>query len=600
MTKKILKIILGIIVFIIVLILVIFISNKLKIPSLDRDWSEDSKILPSISINENIIEIKNIRDWRYDSEKVLSKDYYDETFNLDEVEKTYLLFNPFGKWDGVGHSFFLFEFSDGKVISVSIEARREKDEEFNSIKGLFNKYELWYAYGSAADFITRRAVHYEDHELNMYPLLISKEASRNLFLDLAQQAQELETKAKFYNTLTSNCTNLLMDSANRTKKGSVPFHYSRLFTGYADDYMHKLGFIPNDQSFEEINKKFRIDLQVQEIDNEFKTYSREEFWHELLKKINKTEIYENRPIEYLSQGYVYSDAISFDRKKRFFTTYDAFEFKDYSEMPQVVNFNLYSSDVDGENIQHIKKLSENSPYLELLGANYDKGELYFKSTFNGWDFRKFVITDLSGNEIKIFNIETDSMSVEFKNNNTAVVLKTEHNPNEIIFEINLLDYSYTTKGILAHVSMLEDLEFDSYGVVKASNEISRYENKDWGIQFEYPSNYIVKEIPERDYVKVDYPEWTAARDGLGGVSITLTEMTYEEFREAVNQPEEYSKIIEEKEFIIDGKKANLLIHSTAVGLDRSVIFVEHKGNNFYIDYPDHPVQREIFNSIKFI
>ncbi|HMP85395.1 MAG TPA: DUF4105 domain-containing protein, partial [Candidatus Paceibacterota bacterium] len=117
--------------------------------------------------------------------------------------------------------------------------------------------------------------------LNMYPLLISKEAGRALLLDLSIEAQKLQTTPRFYNTMTSNCTNLLADSANRVKKGSVPFHYSRLFTGYADDYMYKLGFIPNDLSFEEINKKYRIDFLVKEIDLKLQSYTKEEFWENL-------------------------------------------------------------------------------------------------------------------------------------------------------------------------------------------------------------------------------------------------------------------------------------------------------------------------------
>lgn len=286
MLKKILKIILLVVSVGIILVVGVAISNNLKTPSLSRDWAEDSKILPDVSINENVIEIKNIRDWRYLPGKIVSKDYYNDTFDLNKIESAYLLFNPFGKWDGIGHSFFIFTFEDGKEISVSVEARRESDESFNSVKGIFNQYELWYAFGSSADFITRRAIHYEDHELNMYPLLITKESKQALLLDLVKTAEKLETEAQFYNTVTSNCTNLLIDSANEVKKGSVPFHYSRLFTGYADDYVYELGFIPNNQSFEEINKKYRIDLQVQEIDENLKTYTREEFW----KIINESSI----------------------------------------------------------------------------------------------------------------------------------------------------------------------------------------------------------------------------------------------------------------------------------------------------------------------
>lgn len=267
------------------LILLVTMTNIIKTPSLNRDWSEDSKILPNITFEGDIIKIKNIRDWRYDEKSIISKNYYDDFFDLTKINNIYLLFNPFGKWEGIGHSFFLFEFEDGKTISVSVEARREKDEDFNSLKGLFNKYELWYAFGSSADFILRRAIHYEDHELNMYPLLISKEAGKSLFLDLAQSAHELENEAKFYNTITSNCTNLLMDSANKVKKGSVPFHYSRIFTGFADDYIYKLGFIPNDKSFEEINKRYRVDLKIIEENSYFEDYSNDDFWKYFKKNI---------------------------------------------------------------------------------------------------------------------------------------------------------------------------------------------------------------------------------------------------------------------------------------------------------------------------
>lgn len=268
------KIFLGIVLIVVIII----ITNFIKTPSLNRDWSEDSKILPNINISGDVVEIKNIRDWRYEGENIISKDYYDDIFYLDKIKNTYLLLNPFSKWEGIGHSFFIFEFEDGNTIAVSIEARRENEEKYNSIKGLFNKYELWYAFGSSADFILRRAIHYSDHELNMYPLLISKESSKDLFLDLVKSAHELETEAKFYNTLTSNCTNLLIDSANRVKEDAVPFHYSRIFTGFADEYMYKLGFIPNDQSFEEINKKYRVDLKIRDLNSNFKDYSNKEFW----------------------------------------------------------------------------------------------------------------------------------------------------------------------------------------------------------------------------------------------------------------------------------------------------------------------------------
>lgn len=279
--KKILKIV-GWTVLILLGILIlaiagIMISNRLKVATHDRDWSEEAAVLPDVTIATSTISVKNMRDWRYGYKEVISRDYYDETFDLDKISRTYLLFNPFGKWEGVGHSFFVFEFEDGKTVSVSIEARSEKGETYDAVRGLFNNYELWYVFGSPADLMSRRAI-YHNEDLYMYDLNISKAGARALLVDLATTAQQLETEAGFYNTVSSNCTNLLADSANRVKKGSIPFHYSRLFTGYADNQLYDLGFIRNDMPFDQVFQESRLDEEIREAFGQKKSYTQDEYW----------------------------------------------------------------------------------------------------------------------------------------------------------------------------------------------------------------------------------------------------------------------------------------------------------------------------------
>lgn len=279
--KKILYFFLVLILIGVIIISGITISNLLKIPSQNRDWSEESAILPDITISNSSLNIKKLRDWRYKNKEVVSRDYYEETFDLDKVSKTYLLFNPFGKWEGVGHSFFVFEFEDGKTVSVSVEARSEEGESYDAIRGIFNNYEVWYVFGSAADLMTRRAIFHQE-DLYMYELKISTMSASALLRDLASTAEGLETEPGFYNTVTSNCTNLLADSANRVKKGSIPFHYSRLFTGYADNQLYDLGFIQNDKPFEEIFTQSRIDPKIREKFEGIDSYTTESFWKEVV------------------------------------------------------------------------------------------------------------------------------------------------------------------------------------------------------------------------------------------------------------------------------------------------------------------------------
>lgn len=271
MCKKI-SIVLAVIICIVVLILL------LMKPSQNKAWEDDSKILPSFEISSTTIQINNIRDWRYTPEEIVTKDYYDDTFDIQSLEQAYLVFNPFGKWEGVGHSFFVFEFTDGKTISVSVEARREVGEEYSALNGVFNQYELWYAFGSPADFFTRRSV-YLGEDLYMYPLRISSTSAQALFVELASTAQSLEKRPRFYNTITSNCTNLLADAANKVKSNSIPLHISRLFTGYADDQLYDLGFIPNDKPFLDIFREARIDQKIIEAFGTLTEFTKEEFWN---------------------------------------------------------------------------------------------------------------------------------------------------------------------------------------------------------------------------------------------------------------------------------------------------------------------------------
>lgn len=267
-------------------LLLIFIFFFLKQPTHNKNWTDDAKILPDVSIENSIIKVKNIRDWRYKKGEVISKNFYDESFEISKINKVYFLLNPFGKWEGVGHTFFLFELTDGKTISVSVEARRPEGVDYGALKGLFNTYEMWYTWGSAADLFTRRAI-YHNEDLYMYPLLISSETAQGLFIDLAKTTEKLETKPEFYNTITSNCTNMLADSANRVNKKSIPWTFARIFTGYADNKLYELKLIPHDKPFDEIFNNARIDIKIKELTDMKDSYTKEEFWGELKNKIPK-------------------------------------------------------------------------------------------------------------------------------------------------------------------------------------------------------------------------------------------------------------------------------------------------------------------------
>lgn len=249
-----------------------------KEPSMDRNWSEESKILPVVTMGNSTITIQNIRDWRYSKAGAAFKDYYNDTFNLDKIQKTYFVISTFGPWTGIAHTFLIFEFSDGKSVAMSMEARREVDIPYSTVKGTFNNYEQWYAWGSVADFVSRRAVYFGD-PIYIYPLNITASTSKALFLDLAETTHKLETKPKFYNTIFSNCTNILAQAANRINKGSIPWSAAGFIPGWADDELYELKLIPHDDSFEEELQSAKVNEEVVDFhEGRMGMYGRAEFW----------------------------------------------------------------------------------------------------------------------------------------------------------------------------------------------------------------------------------------------------------------------------------------------------------------------------------
>jgi hypothetical protein len=101
----------------------------------------------------------------------------------------------------------------------------------------------------------------------MYPLTISIEAAKQLFLELAQTSHELEAHPRFYNTLTSNCTNELAKAANKVRPGAIPRNVALIFPGYSEELLYKLGFIPNDVALEALRTRYYISGFVKQLYN---------------------------------------------------------------------------------------------------------------------------------------------------------------------------------------------------------------------------------------------------------------------------------------------------------------------------------------------
>jgi hypothetical protein len=137
----------------------------------------------------------------------------------------------------MAHTLLIFEFSNDRLLAITIEARLTKGERWTAFRGLWNQFELLYLWASARDVLTGRAV-FLKHKVYVLPLLLTDEQLQNLFHNLLRTTAKLETHPRFYNTLFSNCTNEL------AKGAGLGWHYSFWFTGRAPYQLFHLGVIP--------------------------------------------------------------------------------------------------------------------------------------------------------------------------------------------------------------------------------------------------------------------------------------------------------------------------------------------------------------------
>lgn len=212
-------------------------------PSNDRDWYPYLSRTMDVTIEGDRFHVAPVSDWTYTAEAPATQSYGEAAFNISDVRNVWFMLEPQPGSNLAAHTLLLFEFSDNRMLGLTIEARRERDEDYSAVRGAFNAFELAYVWAEARDLLTRRAVML-DHEVFVYPVNITPEQLRVLLTRVLARTESLEEEPRFYNTLFSNCTNELAKAAG--------FQWAPAFilTGTSDEYLFERGIIPGD-SFEQ-------------------------------------------------------------------------------------------------------------------------------------------------------------------------------------------------------------------------------------------------------------------------------------------------------------------------------------------------------------
>jgi hypothetical protein len=254
----------GLPVFGAALVAIAFWWNSLT-PSNARDWQPDVARLSHATIQGDLVTVHDIRNFDYRTETDFTPAYYDRTFDLRKLDSADLVA---AYWMGpaIAHLMMSFGFGDER-LSVSIEARKEKGEGYSTVKGFFRQYELYYVVADERDSIRLRTNYRKDppEEVYVFPLRAPRENIRRVFLEYMGKLNRLREHPEFYNTLTTNCTTMILTHA-AVNPGSLPFSWKILLSGYAPEYAYERGRLDRDVSFEELKRRSHINAAAQAAD----------------------------------------------------------------------------------------------------------------------------------------------------------------------------------------------------------------------------------------------------------------------------------------------------------------------------------------------
>jgi hypothetical protein len=256
----------GILAFAVVLALLLGWWSTIR-PSNDRDWQPEAARLPEATIEGDLVTVRNIRDFDYRTETDFTPRYYDRTFDMRRLDRVDLV-AVYWMGPAIAHIFLTFGFG-ADHLAISIEARKERGEGYSSLGGFFRQYELIYIVGDERDLIRLRTNYRKGppEDVYLYRVQGPPENARRVFLQYMRAINRLRERPVFYNTLTTNCTNVILVNT-RVNPEHLPFSWKILLSGYTPEYVYEQGRLDQSLPFDELRRRSLINAAAQAADQD--------------------------------------------------------------------------------------------------------------------------------------------------------------------------------------------------------------------------------------------------------------------------------------------------------------------------------------------
>ena len=217
-------------------------------PEQDRDW------MPEVSqrvtyerdaTNSDLVTFINVRNFDWHTDKEATAHWDTRTIDMSKLSGVDVT-NSYWMGPLIAHTLVSFRFEDDRPLAFSFEIRKENGESFSALAGFFRRFELSLIAAEERDIIYTRT-NARGEQVYLFPVSnLQQHEVKSLFESYLTAADELNAKPAWYNTLMSNCTNIIFYMARIVSGDRLPWDYRIWVSGWLPNYLYEVGMLdPN-------------------------------------------------------------------------------------------------------------------------------------------------------------------------------------------------------------------------------------------------------------------------------------------------------------------------------------------------------------------
>ncbi|MBH0086842.1 DUF4105 domain-containing protein [Psychrobacter sp. SCQQ22] len=214
-------------------------------PQQEHDWM--SEVSQRVSYerdasNPDLITLTNIRNFDWHTAEDATEHWDTRTVDMSKLSGVDVI-NSYWMGPLIAHTLVSFRFEDDRPLAFSFEIRKENGESFSALAGFFRRYELSLIAAEERDIIYTRS-NARGEQVYLFPVSsLQQHEVKSLFESYLTAADELNAKPAWYNTLTSNCTNIIFYMARIVSDDRLSWDYRIWVSGWLPNYLYNVGML---------------------------------------------------------------------------------------------------------------------------------------------------------------------------------------------------------------------------------------------------------------------------------------------------------------------------------------------------------------------